>query len=209
MRKRIILPFLLLCIIDFAYSQDTLLLVNGKRIVCCVKEVSENHKLIFYEVVGKRGPKYKYIDFSEVYMINYQFGTKQNIYKQDSIKGFNLTFFEVGKFIEGEQFAMKNYKAPWVTVGGGAVGAVTPVALPVLYGLGAAIGYVGAFAIIKPSKNKWEDKYPKLFEDKAFKNGFTTQARKKRIMNSIYGSLIGFGIAAITTGIIYSVDKKK
>jgi hypothetical protein len=209
MRKIVLLAFLfLLSLANISFSQDTLLLVNGKRIVCGVKEVNENHKLIFYELSGKRRPKYKFIDFSEVYMINYHFGTKQNIYRQDSMRGFNLSFYEVGKFIEGEQFAMKNYKAPWVTVGGAAVGAVTPVALPVLYGLGASLGYVGVFAIVKPSKKKYEEKYPELFQDKAFKNGFVIEARKKRIMNSIYGSLIGFGVAAITTGIIYAVDKK-
>lgn len=207
MHKILFLVFLFISV-KFSFSQDTLILVNGKKEIGSIKEVNETHKMIFYEVKGKKGPKFKYIDFSEVYMINYQFGTKLNIYKQDSLKGFNLTFYEVGKFIEGEQFAMKHYKAPWVTVGGGAVGAITPVALPVLYGLGAAIGYVGAFAILKPSKKKWDDKYPELFEDKAFKNGFITQARKKRIMNSIYGSLIGFGVAAITTGILYSVRNK-
>lgn len=207
MHKILFLVFLFISV-KLSFSQDTLILVNGKKEIGSIKEVNETHKMIFYEVKGKKGSKFKYIDFSEVYMINYQFGTKLNIYKQDSLKGFNLTFYEVGKFIEGEQFASKHYKAPWVTVGGGAIGAVTPVALPVLYGLGAAIGYVGAFAILKPSKKKWDDKYPELFEDKAFKNGFITQARKKRIMNSIYGSLIGFGVAAITTGILYSVRNK-
>ena len=141
-------------------------------------------------------------------MINYQYGTKLNIYKQDSLKGYNLSFYEVGKFIEGEQFAIKHYKAPWITVGGAALAAVSPVALPVLYGLGTAIGYVGVIAIVKPSKKNYEEKYPDLFKERSFKYGFVTQARKKRILNSIYGSLIGFGVAAITTGILYSTTKK-
>lgn len=210
MRTYIILVLVFLIILaKNSYSQDTIILINGKSEVGSIKEVNQNHKLIFYEVAGKKGPKYKVVEFSEVYMINYQFGTKLNIYKQDSSKGYNLSFYEVGKFIEGEQFAMKNYKAPWVTVGGAVAGAFIPaLGGPLLYGLGASIGYIGAFAFIKPSKKKYEDKNPDLFKDKAFKNGFVTQARKKRIMNSIYGTVIGFGATAITIGVISAVKYK-
>ena len=212
MKKRICILNLILIILFnnyLSFSQDTIQLVNGKKLIVDVKEVSDNHKMIFYEQIKNNKSKYKMVDFSEVYMINYKLGTKLPIYKQDSIKGFNLSFYEVGKFIEGEQFAMKHYKAPWITVSGAAIGSVAPLVMPYLYGLASSTLYVGSMAILKPSKRKYENVYPELFRDKAFKSGFITQARKKRIMNSIYGSLIGIGVSGVATGIIWIAFKGK
>ena len=145
---------------------------------------------------------------SDVYNIHFLDGTVKPVYKFDTLEGNNLTYDEAGKFIAGQQFAMKNYKAPWITVTSAVIGAASPLALQFFYGLIVPTAYTGIMGLTKPCMKKYDKRYPGQFEDKYFKSGFVKQARKKRVMNAVYGSLIGIGVSAITTGVLIYVRNK-
>jgi len=190
------------CFTFTSVSQDTLMLMNGDMASVKVKEVNHTHKMIFYEVKKKKKTKYKSIDNTDVYTINYQDGRKEVIYKQDSTIGLNLSFDEAGQFVAGEQFAKRNYKAPWITVGSAAL------CLPSIYflkfwAIAVPTAYTGLMGVTKPNMKKMDKKFPGKFKNDYFKHGFVTEARRKRIMNSIYGGLIGLAVSGLASGLIW------
>jgi hypothetical protein len=191
-----------------AKSQDTIQMLNGEKLLVKVRDLNPASNLIVVEFTKKNKVKSKAIQLTDVYNIHFFDGTTKPVYKMDTLEGFNLTYDEAGKFVQGQQFAMKNYKAPWITATSAVIGAASPLALQFFYGLIVPTVYTGTMGLTKPCMKKWDNKYPELFNDKYFKSGFVKQARKKRVMNAVYGSLIGIGVSAITTGVIVYVRNK-
>lgn len=178
-------------------------MLSGEKLLVKVRDINTESNLIVIEYTKNNKLRSKVIPLTDVYNIHYSDGSIKPLYKKDTTEGFYLNYDEAGQFIKGEQFAMKNYKAPWITVGGAVVGAASPLVIQFFYGLIVPTAYTGVMGLTKPCMKKYDQKYPELFNDKYFKSGFVKQAKKKRVLNAIYGSLIGIGVSAITTGIIY------
>lgn len=191
-------------------SQDTIQMLSGEKLLVKVRDVNPESNLVLIEFNKNNKLKSKTLVMSDVYNIHFFDGTVRPVYKIDTLEGNNLTYDEVGKFVAGQQFAMKHYKAPWVTVTSAVIGAASPLALTFFYGLIVPTVYTGIMGLTKPSHSLfiYSKTKPELFNDKYFKSGFLKQARKKRVLNAVYGSLIGIGVSAITTGIIVSVRNK-
>ena len=201
-----LIVFLFICV--SAKSQDTVQMLNGEKLLVKVRDVDMKSNLVVVEFTKNSKLKSKIIPTTDVYNIHYFDGTIKPVYKMDSVEGFDLTYDEAGKFVQGQQFAMKNYKAPWITATSAVVGAASPLVLQFFYGLIVPTAYTGVMGLTKPCMKKWDKKYPEQFNDNFFKSGFVKQARKKRVMNAVYGSLIGIGVSAITTGVVLYVRNK-
>ena len=211
MRKILAVAFIFFVFtINPAHSQDTLQMLSGEKLLVKVRDVNPGSNLILVEFIKKNKLKSKTVVMTDVYNIHFLDGTVRPVYKFDTLEGNNLTYDEAGKFVAGQQFAMKNYKAPWVTVTSAVIGAASPLALTFFYGLIVPTVYTGIMGLTKPSHSLfiYSKTKPELFNDKYFKSGFVKQARKKRVMNAVYGSLIGIGVAAITSGVLLYVDNK-
>jgi hypothetical protein len=183
-------------------------MLSGEKLLVKVRDVNPESNLIIIEFNKNNKLKSKTLVMSDVYNIHFLDGTVRPVYKFDTLEDNNLTYDEAGKFVAGQQFAIKNYKAPWITVTSAVVGVASPLALTFFYGLIVPTAYTGVMGLTKPCMKKYDNKYPDLFNDKYFKSGFVKQARKKRVMNAVYGSLIGIGVAAITSGVLVYVNNK-
>jgi hypothetical protein len=102
-----------------ASAQDTLLLINGKKIIVSSVDVSD------YTIAYKKseaGAKLKKIDAERVFSIIYRDGQEKMIFKTDSLDPLDFREEEMRNFILGEVDARKLYKNNVVKITGFAIG---------------------------------------------------------------------------------------
>lgn len=177
------------------FCQDEILLINGKYIVCDVKEITSNN--VFYEQFKNGKFKLKEVSRYDVYQVDFEDSATVVIYEKNESEGLSLEKMDMKKYIMGEMDARKNYKAPMVTVGGlvagatGGAGIINP-----FYGTLIPATYTSVIGI-KSSKLKDEMvSNTELIGNKYFKAGYRERASKIKTKNAIIGSVIGFIIAA-------------
>lgn len=177
------------------FSQDEILLINGKYILGSVKEITK--KNVFYEKFKNGKFKLKSLSRYDVYQVDFKDSATVVIYEKNESEGLSLEKMDMKKYIMGEMDARQNYKAPMVTVGGliagasGGAGIINP-----FYGTLIPATYTSVIGI-KSSKLK-EEMVGKtqLINNKYFRSGYRERASKIKTKNAIIGSVIGFSIAA-------------
>ena len=184
-----------------SFSQDTINLQNGKQIIAKIYFFDTGNTFIKYNVIIKDKLKLKTLDKLDIFSINYADKSQKILYSQDSALGYPLSVSEMEHFMLGGREAMKNYKAPWITVFGFVIGAVATEYLH-FWGLSSTIAYpIGAGITgvkIKTSNNVNSD----LKSNKDFIDGYKTYATKKKVKNALFGSIIGTATTIIATIII-------
>jgi hypothetical protein len=196
----------ILCFISFAtYGQDTLTFLNGKTDCVILYELNPVDEYITYHSL--KNPKKMYIlSLRELYSISYKDSIHIITYEQDSSARLELNTEQMSYYIRGEQFASKHYKAPWITVGGVVAGTAGPVILRAYLGFLVPTAYCGIVGISKVHLKKQQAKYPELFNNEYFIDGYKDQAKHKKVKNAIWGSLVGLGVGLITYGILSSTN---
>ncbi len=183
------------------FSQDTINLLSGKQIVAKSIYNEPASTLLKYEILIKGKIKQRSVDKLDIYSISMTDNTQNLLYIQDSAIGCPLSALEMEHFMLGGREAMKNYKAPWVTVFGFVTGAVATNYIG-FWGLSSVIVYPACMGIvgtkIKTSDNVKSD----LKANKNFIDGYKTYATKKKVKNALFGSIIGTAALAITSMII-------
>lgn len=201
----LISAFLLPCCV---YAQDTLILLTGKTKIVNVKEVNQRLLYVSYQnIKSTKKAKLKGIDLRDVYSVAFKDSTHLITFIQDSNSGLFFTSDQMEDYIRGEQFAIQNYKDPWITVGGAVAGFGGPYFLTYFYGILVPAAYVGVVGVIPAGTRSLAKKHPELYADEYFVAGYKQKAKKKNVMNAIYGGLIGIGIAGLTTGVIIMVNR--
>jgi hypothetical protein len=185
-----------------APAQDTVLLINGQYKYVQVTELNPVEEFISFVKTSGNKSKMHFMSLKEVYSVTYKDSIRIITYEQDTIMGMELTADQMFRFIKGDQFAMKHYKAPWVTVGGVAAGTAGPLALRAYLGFLVPTAYCGAIGISKVHVRKQQEKYPELFSDEFFVHGYKDRAKHKKIKNAIWGSLAGIGVGLASYGLI-------
>lgn len=184
-----------------SYSQDTLLLLNGKKYAIKVKKVTKDS--ITFEPIGKEG-KEKQIEKTDVFSLISSNGNEVVMYRQDTNAGNNFSEEQMRNYIYGEQDARKNFHAPLMTV----VGVITGIG-------GSAIGLYGLFIpplattllSIKAPKVKMKCvSKPELITNDYYTTGYQSIAVRKKIKNGLIGGFISFGLA-LTALQIYVTNK--
>jgi hypothetical protein len=184
-----------------ACAQDTLTYLNGRTDCVKLYELNPVDEYITYHSL--RNPKKLYIlSLKDLYSITYKDSIRLVTYEQDSSQRLELTPEQMSYYVSGEQFALKHYKAPWVTAGGVAAGTAGPVLLRLYWGFLVPTAYCGAIGISRVHLKKQQAKYPELFSNDYFVNGYKDQAKHKKVKNAIWGSLVGLGVGLITYGIL-------
>ncbi len=196
MKQLNVIIALLLAIQFSAYSQDTLWLLNGKRLL-----VKDAHKDSLGNIVYKNEKgKTKTVETIDVFSLKKQDKTETVFYKQDSVNDFNLS--QMRDFINGEFDGRTKFKdnafantAPYA-IGFGAQLLMPFVGLvfvaPVL-----PAGYC-VFAGKKSIKAENLNIAPQYANNEHYKIGYQISARKKRLNHSLIGGAVGLvtGLAA-------------
>ena len=181
------------------FSQNTMLLTNGKKITIGQYKIGNNNILAY----KNKKDKLKNIELEDVFSIVEKSGNEKIFYKSDSTNKEYFTVEQMRYFIKGENDAANNYKSPWTTVGGVIVGVGTVVSVPLvglnsLYAPLLPIAYNSSVGLIQVKTEKLgiESQY---IDNKHYVLGYKKTAKQKRITNSLFGSGIGIvvGIAAV------------
>lgn len=182
-------------------AQDTINLLNGKQIFAKSIYEEPNSTMLKYDYSFHGKEKQKAIDLLNIYSVNYANKTQKIFYRQDSAIGFDLSVKQMELNILGEREALKNYKTPWITAGGFAVGAVATYFFQ-FWGVISPAVYATAFGIITPKVHTSPELNYATTSDFYFLEGYKYTATRKKIKNALLGSIIGIAAYAITSNVI-------
>ena len=177
-----------------SFSQNTLVLTNGKKIDIGEFKLNENNILAYKNSKGK----IKSVLIEDVFSSIDKLGTETIYYKPDSTDSESFNIEEMRFFINGESDAINNYKNLWTTIGGIVIGAGSVISVP-LVGLNSLYipifptAYTSTVGLIKVKTQKLgiEKQY---LDNKHYVLGFKKVAKHKRIKNSLFGSGIGIAV---------------
>ncbi len=186
--------------VDHGFAQDSVLLINGKYKLVKVKELTEEE--VIYEIETKRYIKTKTFNKHDVYSINYYDGGLDTIYKQNIEIGFDFDKRQMGLAIKGQQDGEMFYKAPWITVGGAAVGGAAPFIVPPAYGLFFVPAYAAAIDLHAPKPDPKHLEVPEWATDEYYLSGYERAASRKRVRNALLGGLSGFAVSVVIYSLI-------
>lgn len=208
------------CAISF--SQDTINLLSGKQIVAKSIYEEPTNALLKYDILKNRLAgfqitwvnfdleyyilkrkviKQKAVDKINIFSINYFDKTDRILYRQDTAIGYDLSIPEMEYYILGERDAIKNYKAPAITVGGVVLG-FGATYFAGFWGLLMPAVYGTTMGVIDPKIKLSESTKPEMRTNKDFVEGYMTTATRKKVKNAIMGSLVGATAFAIATILI-------
>lgn len=194
------LPLLLFVFLtpQWLQAQDTLLMNTGNEKIVHIKELNERMLYVAWQKKPSIKSKVRAYDLRNVYSVHFKDSARVITYFQDTATDNFLDVETMGRFVNGEHYAVMHYKAPLVTAGGIVSGAAGILWNP-FYGLLVPAAYSATLGAIPVSTQKLSREHPDLYADPYFVEGYRMKARKKKIKNAIVGSLIGIGAAAITT----------
>jgi hypothetical protein len=207
MRNLLILIIVGLFFPSFVKGQDTILMNTGKTKIVNIKELNQRLLYVSYTKLNSNNTKAHGNRLPDVFSVSFKDSARIITYVQDSNLDLVYTEDQMHSYVKGEQFALNHYKAPWVTVGGVVFGAVSPFALTYYLALIPPAAYTGLSSITSIQTRKLAKKYPEYYADPYFVDGFKQKVKRKNIMNAVYGSVIGLGVAGILTGILTLTDK--
>lgn len=201
MMKRLLLLFLILGSIRSASAQDTLLLMNGQRLICNI--TSDSGTVIEMQVPGRKGKlKAREIHKSDVFSVIRKDSAEKVLYAQDEMFGDIFTEQEMRFYLVGEGDARNNYKAGHIFLIGvaacgtiaflGGDGYITSVIPPVLYTVAQLIGKV------KIRKETMRDERYQYNDFYAM--GYEPPARSRKLIRASEGGFLG---AALGVGLWY------
>lgn len=168
-----------------ARAQDTLLLINGHKMV--VKSVDLKDYTIAYRTLEKN--RLRTIDPYRVFSIVYADGTERVIYQRDSLDPVDFSVEQMRMFIRGEQDADKYYhntpnKVAAFLIGGGAsYFTIYGLIIPPLYAT-----VVGSFS---PRIEKYRTDI-NLLNVSEYREGYERKARDRKIRNALISGMAGF-----------------
>ncbi len=185
-------------------AQDTLVLMNGKRINGNVLEIQE--KAIKYRIGSNPKSPIHSIKPYRVFAINKNDGTEKVIFAPDTLDQSDYTIPQLRTFIKGERAAQTGYnntlnKALAFVAGAGA-------SYFSIYGLVVPALYSSIVGASSPDINKQKNVDPALANVPEYQDGYLTITRQKKIRNSFVAGMIGFAVGFTTQAIIGNNTKK-
>ncbi len=178
-------------------AQNTLWLVNGKKLTIGEFKVSDS---LFLAYKNKKG-KIKSADLRDVFSVKLKSGEETVFYVPDATDTESFSINQMRNFVNGAYDARTNYKTPWITTGGFVVGGGSAVAVSAI-GLNSLLVpvfpalYSGGIGIIKVKKDKF-DVPQNLKSNEHYMEGYMRMANHKRINNAIIGSGVGMALGIV------------
>ncbi len=196
----IFILFLAITISKSSFSQDTILLVSGDKMILNKYTLVDSTFSLNY--FNKRG-KEKTIDYYYIFSITDSTGKERIFFEPSKVEDIDYTIPQMRSFINGEIEARKTHKARIATASGFVVGAGAMFLLPTFYSLLIPATNSFVVSLTKPNEKKIIEKYPEKANDKYFINGYIQAGKEKRINNSIKSGLVGI-LTGIGAAILYA-----
>jgi hypothetical protein len=187
-------------------AQDTINLISGKQIITKSLHEEPNSSILKYDISFHEKVKQRSVDLLYVYSINYADKSQKIIYRQDSATGFQLSQKQMALYITGERDAIKNYKAPWITITGFAAGA-TATYFVQFWGLLTPVAYATAFGIITPRVHSSPALSSTVMSDFNYLEGYKYCATRKKVKNALFGTIAGVVASSLTLYTLYLINK--
>ncbi|MDD5570572.1 MAG: hypothetical protein PHD97_05365 [Bacteroidales bacterium] len=190
---KIILFFISFAFIQQLYSQDTILLLNGKQIYC--KGAYSNETRVVYHKLSKN-EKIKDINKEKVYSITDSLGKRTIIYDKDTMNGFYLTKEQMLLFIRGEQYAAKKFHTFFPFLASLCIGGLSAYSIPDPYGVAVVALVPFAYGSINAKSYK-SNPNAELVNNQYFIQGYQTKVRLKKTKSSLIGGVFGYIAIAV------------
>ena len=184
-----------------SHAQGYIQLLNGKERRFTKAEVKG--EFINYEPESKPG-KSKKLNRFDAFSLNFDSGTKEVLYKRDTIYEDDPTVEEVLQYIKGQKFAYNYYREHprypasqlYFSFYAGFFGSL-------LGPYGAAVIPVYAIGVDRFGPDQPVDNLDDWSEVPAFVSGYNKTMRNKKVKNSLIGGSIGFAVGITTLAIIF------
>jgi len=194
----VILYILSTILLSKATAQDTLLFLNGTKMVLEQYNINDNLKSIMYE---KKPGKIKQIELESLFSITDKKGYESIFYNTDSINGDAYSVSQMRSYIKGESMAIDQFHAPFCFITGLLVGVGSVYISPnPFYSPLIPTAYTALVGLTSPSEKKIILKNPQYANDPLFIEGYKEVAKSKRVKSTLKGALIGMA-AGVLTGI--------
>ena len=211
MRYIQIIIFLFISIFSFSQIEINpkveLSLLNGQKLTLNKFTKVDKDAVLEYQYIKKNGKlKNGYSNYENIYMLSIN-GIDSVFYEPEDELSYNVA--EMGDILLGMQTADKDYKQHWWAFAAGAVVAGGALWLPT-YGavkIVIPVAYFAGMIFVKPSKSYVYGKYPDFFGNKNFAYGFQREARKKILVSTSFGMLVGLSLSGAAWGINALISK--
>ncbi len=196
MNKLFYLLIVLFSFSSFAKSQNTMLLVTGKKLD--IGEFKLN-KSAYISYKNKKG-KLKSIAKQDVFSIRSNTGKETLVYTPDLSDTAAFTVSQMRDYVTGAYDARTSYKTPWLTsagfiIGGSSVGltaaGMSALLIPVL-----PVTYSAGVGIFKMKKEKLQLS-DNLKNNDYYTEGYLNRVNRKRENHAILGTIIGMAAGTI------------
>lgn len=180
-----------------ASAQKTILYLNGKE-----KKIESysmnNERLVFVPIDAL--DKKKSVDMYKVFSVKDSLTDKEIIiYNPDTSEG-DLTREEMRMFIDGEQYAVKNYKDKTHKVAAAAIGIGSGIFT--FYGLIIPATYAVIGGRFSPAVPMNLPNPPQSINEEMFKYGYQYKARAKKTKDNLIFGGIGFAVGFTAFAVI-------
>ncbi len=169
-------------------GQDRVTLLTGK--VLEVKSASINDSTVTFQKFGSTSMKRRVFEKRKVFSVTFETGKEKVVYEPDSMENEEYNKAEMRMYVQGEIDAREHFRSPLTTIGGVAVG--SGGAFFAIYGSTLPMLYSGSVVLFKTNMAKQNLPDQTILDSEPYINGYSTQARKKRIKNALIGSVSGY-----------------
>ena len=192
MKKIFILNlFIFLLSATLAFSQNKILLLNGKTKE--VKSYELKGDWLYYIKIDDKKEKNRKLDRYNVFSVTKPDGLEEVIYDPDTAMEGDPSIEQVRRYIKGEQYGMAVYKTTYIKFESELVGFGSGL----LTFYGPAVVFVNSLVI-----GSFNPKHipptaliePEVFNTEEFKAGYNKYARNKKIKDSLIFGGVGFAV---------------
>lgn len=186
------LPLFLCFTASAQVRPDTILLLNGQQLICPVIDTSFFGVKVNYQKRNKQ--REMIVEGERIFSVKFGSNGQEKIYyKQDSAFENYFTVDETRLFIKGEQDAAK-YKPRFATASSIVIGVSSIVVLPSIFSLAPPFAYSASTLVPKIRIKHSTVSNPAYLNYDTYILGYERVARKKRLVQSLKGSVCGLAI---------------
>ena len=195
--KKLFVILLGILVVQLCNSQDTLWLVNGRKIAISGYELIGDSTTV--RIATSRG-HHKRFATETVFSVMDSLGVEK-IWYQPNGDDYRLEPDEMRNYIDGEYKALTTYKPRWAFASGFALGAVSPF---LIGDLAPILPLSGSILLArKPKSSHFAERHNLVDANSHFTLGYKDIVRKKRVTHSLMGAGLGFATAVL----VYSLTK--
>jgi len=189
MKNAIIFITMFVLSIGFVFSQDSLIMYNGRHFKGKILEFNNNNTAFRVQYQKKNTIKTKVFLKEDVFALYYKDSIEKILYSPIITDEEPFTVSDMKSLIGGENLARYHYHPRWATICGAVTGA-GGICLGYL-GLTVPAAYVAVAAVVPVKAIHKKYFPPEKVNDKLYIEGFRHEAKRKKLLNAAIGGASG------------------